>query len=31
MQLHAGKVFSVMQGQNFLVDQTCRDNGKRLG
>jgi hypothetical protein len=31
MKLHAGKVFSVTQGQSFFVDQTCRDSGKRLG
>jgi hypothetical protein len=31
MKLHASKVFSVTQGQSFLVDQTCRDSGRRLG
>jgi len=31
MKLHAGKLFSVSQGRSFLVDQTGRDSGKRLG
>jgi hypothetical protein len=31
MKLHAGKGFSVTQGQSFLFDQTCHDSGKRLG
>jgi hypothetical protein len=30
MKLHAGKAFSVTREQSFLVDQTCRDSGKRL-
>jgi hypothetical protein len=31
MKLDAGKVFSATYGRSFLVDQTCRDSGKRLG
>jgi hypothetical protein len=31
MKLHAGKVFSVRQGQGFFFDQTCRASGKRRG
>jgi hypothetical protein len=31
MKLHVGKVVSATGGRSFLVDQTCRDSGKRLG